>query len=257
MAQSPACPNSHHLSLVVIITNTLYVFFQLPSGEDLTVVLLGKTGNGKSATGNTIIGEEKFESDRNGLAVTTECGHGQRSLERSISVIDTPGVLYTAAVKKWTTVALKSQTRLDQEKILTEVSKIFALAPRGFDAFLFVAQYGSTLKPEGEDKEALELLTTFLGNESKKYTILLLTQGDLAKNAVKEQKITMDGCLWKWIMTTPKWMRDFVAEIDNRVVLFDNTLTEETDPEGYKKQLRKLIEVGVEQLLCKNRWEYY
>lgn len=254
MAQSLACPNSHHLSLVVIITNTLYVFFQLPSGKDLTVVLLGKTGNGKSATGNTIIGEEKFESQRHGLAVTTECGFGQRSLERSISVIDTPGVLYTAAVKRWTTVALKSQARLDQEKILTEVSKIFALAPNGFDAFLFVAQYGSQLTRE--DKEALELLTTFLGNESKKYTILLLTHGDKTKNAVDEPNTTMDGCLWKWMMTAPKWMTDFVKDIEKRVVLFDNTLRKEKDPEGYKKQLRQLIEVSVEQLLCKNRWEY-
>lgn len=238
MAQSLACPSSHHLSLVVIITNTLHVVFQLPSGKDLTVVLLGKTGNGKSATGNTIIGERYFESSASASAVTRQCEHGQRSDERSIFVIDTPGVLYTATT-------LVSQARLDLEKVLTEVSRIFALAPRGFDAFLFVAKYGCPLT--SEDEQALKLLTTFLGNESKKYTILVLTYGDQTKDEVEKQNITMDVCYWKWIRSAPKWMEDFVFDINDRVVLFNNMLRKEKDPEGYKKQLTKLIEVSVEQ----------
>ena len=153
-------------------------------------------------------------------------------------MIDTPGVLYTATT-------LVSQARLDLEKILTEVSRIFALAPRGFDAFLFVAKYGFRLT--SEDEQALKLLTNFLGNESKKYTILVLTYGDQTKEEVEKQNITMDVCYWKWIRNAPKWMEDFVFEINDRVVLFNNMLREEKDPEGYKKQLTKLIEVSVEQ----------
>ena len=160
-------------------------------------------------------------------------------------MIDTPGVLYTAAVKRSTAVALACQARLDQEKILTEVSKIFALAPRGFDAFLFVAKYGSRLT--GEDEQALRLLTTFLGNESLKYTILVLTYGDQTKNAVEEQNITMEECCMRWVRNAPEWMRHFVDDINERVVLFNNMLREEKDPEGYKKQLTNLIKVSVEQ----------
>lgn len=159
-------------------------------------------------------------------------------------MIDTPGVLYTATVG-WTAVPLLSQARLDQEKILTEVSRIFALAPKGFDAFLFVARYSSRLT--GEDAQALRLVTTLLGNKSLKYTILVLTHGDQRNNDVEEQNITMDECCKKWIRSAPEWMRHFVDDINGRVVMFDNTLREEKDPEGYKKQLTKLIEVSVEQ----------
>ena len=160
-------------------------------------------------------------------------------------MIDTPGVLYTATVKRWTAVTLASQARLDQEKILTEVSKIFALAPRGFDAFLFVARYGSRLT--GEDEQALRLLTTFLGNESLKYTILVLTYGDQTKNTVDELNITKEECYMQWIRSAPAWMRQFVDDINERVVLFNNMLRKEKDPERYKKQLTNLIQVSVEQ----------
>lgn len=160
-------------------------------------------------------------------------------------MIDTPGILYTATVNRLTSVTLLSQARLDQEKILTEVSRIFALAPDGFDAFLFVARYGSRLT--GEDAQALRLLTTFLGNKCLKYTILVLTYGDQTKIAVEEENITMDECCKKWIRSAPEWMQNFVDDINGRVVLFNNTLREQKDQEGYKKQLTKLIEVSVEQ----------
>lgn len=58
-----------------------------------TLVLLGRTGNGKSATGNSILGETKFLSKTRGRFITKECKlhtsmqpNGQR-----INVIDTPG----------------------------------------------------------------------------------------------------------------------------------------------------------------------
>ena len=97
-------------------------------------------------------------------------------------MIDTPGVLDTTAVQhiKLGNIlkgkVFKSGNRETQDLILREVYKIFEMAPQGFDAIALVVKYGARFT--NEDEQALKLLQSFLGNESKEYMILILTWGD-------------------------------------------------------------------------------
>ncbi|KAL2467584.1 P-loop containing nucleoside triphosphate hydrolase superfamily protein [Forsythia ovata] len=65
------------------------------NGEVRTVVLVGKTGNGKSSTGNSILQRDEFESKLAWTSVTRTCEMHTMVWEdgRILNVIDTPGLV--------------------------------------------------------------------------------------------------------------------------------------------------------------------
>lgn len=111
---------------------------------------------------------------------------------------------------------------------------------------MLITRYGERFTKE--DGQALKLLTNFLGKESKEYMILILTWGDQAKHHAEDKSITPEECVSQWIKTLPKWVQDFVEDIKSRVVLFDNRLKEEKNPDALKLQLSHLIKVSLKYL---------
>ena len=128
-----------------------------------------------------------------------------------------------------------------QNEILQEVARIFAMAPDGFNCFIVVAKYGCRFT--AEDAQALKMLQQLLGKEACDNMILVLTHGDQAEREAEENEETVEETLKKWLKSLPPWVQQFVAAIKDRVFLFNNCLRPEKDPEGYKKQLSRLIKV--------------